>query len=112
MLADIYNWFTEGFDTADLKDAKSVARRVECPDSRRRSASSRSGISAIPSASCLGHRPIQRCAQSFELAVIISSVSSRPGHPFNFATHCGKVPVGLQLRTFTIPGRWHVYQKG
>jgi predicted ATPase len=22
MLADIYAWFTEGFDTADLKDAK------------------------------------------------------------------------------------------
>jgi hypothetical protein len=22
ILADIYNWFTEGFDTADLKDAK------------------------------------------------------------------------------------------
>jgi predicted ATPase len=22
MLAGIYNWFTEGFDTADLKDAK------------------------------------------------------------------------------------------
>jgi predicted ATPase len=24
MLADIYNWFTEGFDTADLKDAKEL----------------------------------------------------------------------------------------
>jgi predicted ATPase len=24
ILADIYNWFTEGFDTADLKDAKSL----------------------------------------------------------------------------------------
>ena len=24
MLADIYNWFTEGFDTADLKDAKTL----------------------------------------------------------------------------------------
>jgi predicted ATPase len=24
MLADIYGWFTEGFDTADLKDAKSL----------------------------------------------------------------------------------------
>ena len=24
MLADIYNWFTEGFDTADLKDAKGL----------------------------------------------------------------------------------------
>ena len=24
MLADIYNWFTEGFDTADLKDAKAL----------------------------------------------------------------------------------------
>ncbi len=22
MLAQIYNWFTEGFDTADLKEAK------------------------------------------------------------------------------------------
>jgi hypothetical protein len=22
MLAEIYNWFTEGFDTADLKNAK------------------------------------------------------------------------------------------
>jgi predicted ATPase len=24
MLAAIYNWFTEGFDTADLKDAKTL----------------------------------------------------------------------------------------
>ena len=24
MLAEIYDWFTEGFDTADLKDAKSL----------------------------------------------------------------------------------------
>ena len=24
MLADIYNWFTEGFDTADLKDARAL----------------------------------------------------------------------------------------
>jgi hypothetical protein len=24
MLADIYGWFIEGFDTADLKDAKAL----------------------------------------------------------------------------------------
>jgi hypothetical protein len=24
MLAGIYNWFTEGFDTADLKEAKAL----------------------------------------------------------------------------------------
>jgi hypothetical protein len=24
MLTDIYHWFTEGFDTADLKDAKAL----------------------------------------------------------------------------------------
>ncbi len=24
MLADIYGWFTEGFDTADLRDAKAL----------------------------------------------------------------------------------------
>ncbi len=24
MLADIYSWFTEGFDTRDLKDAKAL----------------------------------------------------------------------------------------
>jgi predicted ATPase len=24
MLIEVYNWFTEGFDTADLKDAKAL----------------------------------------------------------------------------------------
>jgi hypothetical protein len=24
MLAEIYNWFTEGFDTADLKEARAL----------------------------------------------------------------------------------------
>jgi predicted ATPase len=28
MLAKIYGWFTEGFDTADLKEAKSAARPI------------------------------------------------------------------------------------
>jgi tetratricopeptide (TPR) repeat protein len=28
MLADIYNWFTEGFDTADLKDAKTLLEQL------------------------------------------------------------------------------------
>jgi hypothetical protein len=29
MLADIYNWFTEGFDTADLIDAKALLDKLE-----------------------------------------------------------------------------------
>jgi predicted ATPase len=28
MLANIYNWFTEGFDTADLKDAKALLEEL------------------------------------------------------------------------------------
>jgi len=28
MLADIYNWFNEGFDTADLKDTKSLVEEL------------------------------------------------------------------------------------
>jgi hypothetical protein len=28
LFADIYNWFTEGFDTADLKDAKALLDEV------------------------------------------------------------------------------------
>jgi predicted ATPase len=28
MLADIYNWFTEGFDTADLKDARTLLEEL------------------------------------------------------------------------------------
>jgi Flp pilus assembly protein TadD len=28
-LADIYNWFTEGFDTADLKDARALLDRLD-----------------------------------------------------------------------------------
>jgi predicted ATPase len=29
MLADIYNWFTEGFDTADLKEAKALLDELD-----------------------------------------------------------------------------------
>ena len=29
MLSEIYNWFTEGFDTADLKDAKALLAELE-----------------------------------------------------------------------------------
>jgi predicted ATPase len=28
MLAEIYNWFTEGFDTADLKEAKALLDEI------------------------------------------------------------------------------------
>jgi hypothetical protein len=31
LLAEIYGWFTEGFDTADLKDAKALALELEHP---------------------------------------------------------------------------------
>jgi hypothetical protein len=30
MLAEIYNWFTEGFDTADLKEAKTLLAELNC----------------------------------------------------------------------------------
>jgi predicted ATPase len=30
MLAEIYNWFTEGFDTADLKDAEAMLDELGC----------------------------------------------------------------------------------
>jgi predicted ATPase len=29
MLAEVYHWFTEGFDTADLKDAKALLDELE-----------------------------------------------------------------------------------
>ena len=28
MLAEIYNWFTEGFDTADLQEAKALLEEL------------------------------------------------------------------------------------
>ena len=30
MLAEIYGWFTEGFDTRDLKDAKALLDELGC----------------------------------------------------------------------------------
>jgi predicted ATPase len=30
MLAEIYGWFTEGFDTADLQEAKALLRGISC----------------------------------------------------------------------------------
>jgi predicted ATPase len=35
MLEEIYNWFTEGFDTADLKEAKELLRRFGAKSSHR-----------------------------------------------------------------------------
>ncbi len=29
MLTQIYGWFTEGFDTADLKDAKALLEQLQ-----------------------------------------------------------------------------------
>ena len=29
MIADIYGWFTEGFDTADLKEAKALLHELD-----------------------------------------------------------------------------------
>ena len=29
LLAEIYGWFTEGFDTADLKDAKALLEELK-----------------------------------------------------------------------------------
>jgi hypothetical protein len=29
MLLETYNWFTEGFDTADLKDAKALLEELD-----------------------------------------------------------------------------------
>jgi predicted ATPase len=34
ILADIYNWFTEGFDTRDLKEAKALLDQLSRPDER------------------------------------------------------------------------------
>ena len=31
MLAEIYGWFTEGFDTADLKEAKALLEELSVP---------------------------------------------------------------------------------
>jgi hypothetical protein len=42
MLAGIYGWFTEGFDTADLKDAKALLDELSAkPSATRRSSKSR-----------------------------------------------------------------------
>jgi predicted ATPase len=30
MLAETYNWFTQGFDTADLKEAKALLFELSC----------------------------------------------------------------------------------
>ena len=35
MLVEIYNWFTEGFDTADLKDAKALLDELRHCDALR-----------------------------------------------------------------------------
>jgi predicted ATPase len=38
LLAPVYGWFTEGFDTADLKHAKALLDDLTCPAGRQRKA--------------------------------------------------------------------------
>jgi adenylate cyclase len=39
-LAEIYGWFTEGFDTADLQEAKALLEEFSKPDHTNRTAAS------------------------------------------------------------------------
>jgi predicted ATPase len=43
LLADIYNWFTEGFDTADLRDAKALLDELEVERASRSAVTSTDG---------------------------------------------------------------------
>jgi predicted ATPase len=36
MLAEVYGWFTEGFDTADLKDAKALLEELSSWNARKK----------------------------------------------------------------------------
>jgi hypothetical protein len=36
MLSEIYGWFTEGFDTADLKEAKALLNMLESQAAEKR----------------------------------------------------------------------------
>jgi len=36
MLANIYNWFTEGFDTKDLQEAKALLEELETTEAEER----------------------------------------------------------------------------
>jgi predicted ATPase len=37
LLAEIYNWFTEGFDTRDLKEARALLEELEGKKQKRQS---------------------------------------------------------------------------
>ena len=56
LLAPVYNWFTEGFETVDLQDAKTLLTALETSSAAL--ASSR--VSAMASL----RRPTSRCASS------------------------------------------------
>jgi hypothetical protein len=42
-LAEIYNWFTEGFDTKDLQEAKTLLQELEGPKPRKQRQARRQG---------------------------------------------------------------------
>ena len=48
MLAEIYGWVTEGFDTADLKDAKALLDELRPPTSEAARCSTGSGSDLVP----------------------------------------------------------------
>jgi hypothetical protein len=77
MLAEIYGWFTEGFDTADLKDAKALVDELD--DKRRccaRSATARTQpiFRGKPSFGCcfrLGEKARRKQNHSFAASAVV-----------------------------------------
>jgi len=83
MLAEIYGWFTEGFDTADLKEAKSLLKELNSKAPKRRHKARRQLLSSIPPESVmLGlSKSLERLGRANCLLAIFKEVQRRSSQP-------------------------------
>ncbi len=119
VLAPVYNWFTEGFDTADLKDAKALIDELSHLGCRGHSAECGVRIAApatLPAKKILRRLrrppwellPQVRCRESREQEVLwrlrycIGSGKSRGAHTRN-ASGARRVNVAEVAETTTVP---------
>src|SRR5262249_61189249 len=74
LLAPIYGWFTEGFDTADLQEAGALLHELA---QRRRSVRLPPG-GRLVEALRKGHRSPSRCQSQQQTDIALSPHSARP----------------------------------
>jgi predicted ATPase len=115
MLEEVYGWFTEGFDTADLKEARALLEELSYWSSPKKVDSGDSGtVSGIVASiqGQIGDSPLHHPLATVPASLRLRTATPRPLPPHTWRTQCpwSAAREGLAPRRLAGRGRYLVEQ--